>query len=244
MTDRESYLIDKIISHDDYVKREGISASQLNKPALQLWLAKEFYDHKSDVTLENRFSAKLGTAWHSFCELGLKDEEVDLEHTLEGKVDNQILTGTYDMFDFETNILYDHKTMQHWKATALWEEKHPKHADYLNEYIPQMSQLKYLWEENPIYKDHPKVKAVKIIVWVVDWKKPYIRKDGTAKEVSPKWFTIEIPTMSKKQFEEYVRNKIREMEKQNFTLCDECPDGWRKDYCDYVSVCPILNKGF
>ncbi len=245
MTDREKTLTDIILGYDTYEKKEGISASQLSNPALQLKLSKDYPNHISDVKLNYNLASMIGTGFHLLCESALKDRiGLVTEGNLKLDIDGEPVTGTFDLVDLTPMAMYDHKTMQSWKANILYDPEHKDHINMINSFVPQMSQLKYLWEET----EDEELTSVSIIVWVVDWKKPYIRKDGTAKVTAPKYFVLEIPTMDKEEFLEYYRAKVSEVNKDysEQTMCQDCSngEGWRYDYCDYKSICQIMNQGF
>lgn len=246
MTNREESIINKILSYDTYVRKEGISASALHKPPLQLKLLKDNPNHQSDVKNHLKLNSGLGTSWHSFCEKAMiTDSEFLTEAQLENNIDGTKATCALDLIDLTNGNIYDHKSMQAWKANILWDKKHPKHSEYIEEFKDQMSQIKWLWNNQK--ENHITCNKTYIIVWVIDWKKPYIRKDNTSKPTAPKFFIIEIQTYKEEEFIAKFNQMVNyvAMEYDELPQCPECINqGWRWEYCDVKSICPKINKGF
>ena len=240
MTTREEKMLEEILLYDEYKQREGFSASQLGRPSLQLRLSKEYPELKMN-DLDKLLSSRIGTAFHKHAEQAL-DNRVDLslEETLAEEFNGEMISGTSDVYDGVANIIYDHKTMQQWKANWIWDRTHEKHQSTIDSFKVQMSCLAWLkWKETGQTVD-----ATKIVVWSVDYKKPYKRKDGTSKPQAPQYFVYEIPHFPPEEFEIWLANKLADIYSKEEVQCRGCPDTYVYDYCAYKEVCPVLTKSF
>lgn len=130
------------------------SVTQLLQGTRETWL-KITRDYHIDP--DRKTAAMIGTTVHNLM-YRLTDSEYAEEKLL-----NEILQGTYDMYDPETQTLYDYKTWGTWKVAKILAPKDPhERADALFDVALQLNQYRLLLQEK--YPDLPvRTIAVQVI---------------------------------------------------------------------------------
>jgi len=247
-----------VITYDKYDNNEGetdtfLSASKLTISPRQFWLEKRHKIKLNDIPvqpLENSFDAFIGTAIHFYFEHILKtmprySVEKRLYYDLDYNGQTVTLSGQYDLFDKQTNILYDIKTMTVSKYQASL-----SNPEYLDAYYLQLHFNRFLLEHGYILIDNRKVYP-KLIIPSFNLKLIVILKDYDSKSYSNNYPTspyklIDVPELDSLVIKEFLYAKVNEL-KQTESLTDEelpeCNMGYRFQRPTTYPVFKLTQKG-
>lgn len=149
----------------------------------------------------DRMWSMLGSIGHSICERVSSErytKEERLEHEIEyinykGKASKAVISGQYDIFDTETNILYDNKYVTQW--VLVYNPKGKK------EWIEQMNVYAWLFHKVKGIE----VKELKIVAWVRDSMQYDKAKHGRPDQDI---MIIPLEVWSLEETEEFIRKRL------------------------------------
>ena len=174
------------LSSNEYVKREGYSATTLIKPPQMKALQDRYGEDEFEIY--DRVWSILGTAYHNYLERYVEDEAL-AEHYVTGSVDGCGIHGTVD--HYVNGCISDYKLTSSWKYVG---------KDF-SEWEQQLNTYAYLFGATH------KVDKLQIIATFRDWSamQAMRSKDYPQKPI----VVISIPLWTQEQQYEYISARVR-----------------------------------
>jgi hypothetical protein len=197
-------LVRAIESHEH--RGAFYSASALQKSPRQFWLAKR-HDAELEADVSNCIWAMLGTAFH---ELASKSADKDClsEDYLEIEIAGQMLSGSFDLYEFLIKKLDDYKTTSVWSII---------YGSKLEEWTAQTNIYAHLLEAHGFPVEH-----ISVFALLRDWQKSKAKDDLTYPQSQIK--EIKLKVWDKESREHYIRNRIGIFELTREIADDSLPD--------------------
>lgn len=199
------FMVQAVLKDSHSMEDAKYSITQLVKPPRALQLERR---HKDAIVPEasDFWNVFIGSSVHGGIHEGLKsNDDYIMEQRLFVDVNGVKISGSPDLYQKSTAIIYDHKTMT---TAAFGLEVKPEYEQQLNGYA-------YLLRKNGY-----KVNGLKLNVIYLDWRKAAIKFADPAKYPLVPCRTIDVPMWSEQEAEQFVLDRLA-LHEQNETFSDE-----------------------
>ncbi|GAB6182808.1 hypothetical protein [Thermodesulfovibrio hydrogeniphilus] len=183
------------------------------------------------VSPDRKIPAVIGSSVHS--QLYKITDSKFAEETLV----NDILSGTYDFYDPELQVLFDYKTWGAWKVSKIIKGNTLEQADALFETVIQLMKYKILLNEK-----HPSIPIKGLAIQVVSRESDL--KSATEKGMNSNSPLILIPLIDDDVVKQYFDLKSSALEKalaEKWAPVCSNRESWNKrkceKYCDVNEIC-------
>lgn len=202
-------VLDMLKVHAHRYKSYGdYSVTTLLNPPRYVHLNKR---HSADKTLnyKSMFASFIGTGVHAYVEKCLQEspESYELERTVMDKVEDRIITGTFDILS-EDKQIYDIKTCKVWKLAF---------DPGMVEWHEQQNIYAYL-----LHRRGVEVKGLNIIAIYLDWIEAQTERDSSYPQEPAVLYKLDLWPFEKT--EAFIRERIQLMKKYESASDSELPE--------------------
>lgn len=181
------------------------SVTELEKSARQLWLQRR-HDHEIETDISQMIYSIMGTAVHKLLEDGEGEHEFS-ETYMTQEVYGHTVSGTADLYDFETHTISD------WKNTSVWSIIYDSRRE---DWTKQLNVYAWMFRKMGFQVDHAKIVAI-----LRDWSATKAKFDPSYPQMQT--IVVDIKLWTDEQVEKYVTERVEALSKHEDTPDDKLP---------------------
>jgi len=217
-----------ILTYQTYEPVGKYGVTGLERPRYQEWVRLQNPDVDCTEPV-GYIDSKIGTGFHKIAEEAMSNSNIncDTEIKLKANIGGYEVGGTCDLVLWEDGVatVCDFKTMKAYPAKKAF------NGEELDKFIRQLSLYAYMIRHTPnLLGSNTTNKVGYIYVFVTGW---------TARDRNlPRTFRLELELLDDKEVEEYVKDRIQQLENPSM----DCPTWLCEKYCSVNCVCPHFNN--
>ena len=202
-----------------------ISASTLASSTPRQYVLRERHGDEIEVDCLDRLWAFWGKGAHHILEQGAANSDITevrlfygnkTSHRAEGLTNGWILSGQFDLLD-KDGVLWDAKTTKTFNAKQMIKDNAVK-----KEWEAQLNIYDFLCRKNSTNVQGREVTALKILLFVVDYRTSERKYQGTEYPDHPV-YEISVNRWSAKEQDDYIKSRIKEFQDATKELSDFLP---------------------